>query len=433
LPNEPWPSDSELFTPNPLSAMPLSAMRIFFLLGFSSLAASTFLRVHRTGLVPITLSGDEDVLSRMQWWSKGGRPKASTDKYLLFTPDSGGLNNIRIGWEMTGLVALHTGRTLVLPPAEPMYLLDYGPRLAPYLPQSMTQENTKTKIEDLIDLNQTKTMLPILTWEQFHHRTGLSWEDVDKQAERLDDTINFVECDQVALYGAVQAKYLMMPGTGRREGFSCGEWWALGGPKPKLKQLTGDAGLALLTHGFMWHPDAFRIASKAVKFMGLFNYVALHARYNDFQFKESREPADDIFQKLGPFLEPGAVLYIASDEPQKFEGLGKHGVKVVLFEDLLSDKGGNVLTHEKAKYDPERWFKLTGLVEELICAYAKMFVGSDKSSFSGHIQRMRKHVRPPVSSLLDHTDMHQTPAEINEEIRKWQSGTSWRLPGTKGD
>jgi len=183
----------------------------------------------------------------------------------------------------------------------------------------------------------------------------------------------------------------------------------------------------------MWHPDAFKVASKAIKFLGLFGYVALHARYNDFQYKEAREPAEDIFEKLGPFLTPGTFLYIASDEPERFRKLSKHGVNVILFEDFFTNRTGNVLTHEKAKYDPERWFKLTGLVEELICTYSKMFVGSDQSSFSGHIARMRKHAHPPVESLLEHTDIFQTPSEIDAEIRKWNQESTWRLPRTKGN
>jgi len=404
------------------------------LLGCSSLVASNFLGVRRSGLAPIRWSGNEDVLSRMQWWSKGGQPMAALDKYLLFTPDAGGLNNIRIGWEMTGLVAQYTGRTLVLPPAQPMYLLDMGPRIEAYLPESMKTHQTTTKIEDLIDLNQTKTMLPILTWDEFHELTGLTWAGVKTQAKQVDDKVGFGECTQVPLYKSIQAEYLLMSGEGnRREGFSCGEWWKLGAPKPSLAQFSGGAGWAILTHGFMWHPDAFKVASKAIKFLGLFGYVALHARYNDFQYKEAREPAEDIFEKLGPFLTPGTFLYIASDEPERFRKLSKHGVNVILFEDFFTNRTGNVLTHEKAKYDPERWFKLTGLVEELICTYSKMFVGSDQSSFSGHIARMRKHAHPPVESLLEHTDIFQTPSEIDAEIRKWNQESTWRLPRTKGN
>merc|ERR1719215_1311820 len=95
-----------------------------------------------------------------------------------------------------------------------------------------------------------------------------------------------VKDDQIChipAYQAVNAELLFMPGTGRREGFSCGDWSELGGPRDVLKDGMKEDDWKLLTHGFVWHPDAFNIASKAVHYLGIFNYGALHARYNDFQ------------------------------------------------------------------------------------------------------------------------------------------------------
>ena len=73
------------------------------------------------------MDGDE-VLERMRYWrTEGGKSlTASTqaaERFLLFDLDVGGLNNIRIGWEMAALVAKNTNRTLVLPPAERFYLI----------------------------------------------------------------------------------------------------------------------------------------------------------------------------------------------------------------------------------------------------------------------------------------------------------------------
>lgn len=45
------------------------------------------------------------------------------DKYLLFQPDHGGWNNIRMAMETIIVLAIGTGRTLVLPPEAKMYLL----------------------------------------------------------------------------------------------------------------------------------------------------------------------------------------------------------------------------------------------------------------------------------------------------------------------
>ena len=45
------------------------------------------------------------------------------EKYISFTIDRGGWNNVRMSMEIIFVVAAVTGRTLVLPPKEPLYRL----------------------------------------------------------------------------------------------------------------------------------------------------------------------------------------------------------------------------------------------------------------------------------------------------------------------
>lgn len=45
---------------------------------------------------------------------------------MTFEPDHGGWNNIRMSMEVVLVFAFVTGRTLVLPPEQPMYLLNKG-------------------------------------------------------------------------------------------------------------------------------------------------------------------------------------------------------------------------------------------------------------------------------------------------------------------
>ena len=53
-------------------------------------------------------------------------------------------------------------------------------------------------------------------------------------------------------------------------------------------------------------------------------------------------------------------------------------------------------------YSPDRWFKLQGMVEELICTYAKIFIGTERSTYTGHIQRMRIHAGAPTTESMSH-------------------------------
>ena len=45
-------------------------------------------------------------------------------KYITFEPDRGGWNNIRMNLEFIFIFAAATGRTIVLPPASPLYLMN---------------------------------------------------------------------------------------------------------------------------------------------------------------------------------------------------------------------------------------------------------------------------------------------------------------------
>merc|ERR1712232_409121 len=144
-------------------------------------------------------------------------------------------------------------------------------------------------------------------------------------------------------------------------------------------------------------------------------YNALHARYNDFQYTESRTAPQVIFMKWGKvFKSLGSKLYLASDEGPKFANIGrKYGLEVITYQDIEP-----LLADVRAKYDKERWFKLLGMTEGVICTYSRLFVGSDKSSFTGHIARMRIMARAPVPQLITHMEMPNRKA-IESSINKW--------------
>jgi hypothetical protein len=381
-------------------------------------------------------NGEIEARQRMRYWQIATKPMALNDQYLLFDYDAGGLNNIRMGWEYSGVIAQLTGRTLVMPPAHPMYLLDTGDRNKNYLPKEMERKHTVTGMEDLLNMRQLRGSLPVVSAEEFQQRTGLSWEAAKNQAgslqskgpskHHIDDKM--LECNNVQEYQSINSKFLyMMTPAGRREGFFCGEWWKRGGPKENLKRHMKDGDWALLQHGFVWHEDAFDIAQRAVNYLGLFDYVAMHARYGDFAEKKSQEGATQLFEHWKKYLPAGSTVYVATDEPDKVKSARPNGVRVVMFDDFFNESTGKLLESTKAKYTPERWFKLIGLVEELICTYSKIFVGTDRSSFTGHIQRMRLHAGAPTTTTINHKDgltqkVH-TPddfPEVAKEIELWE-------------
>jgi hypothetical protein len=367
-----------------------------------------------------TVESEFESLKRMQYWTEASEAIAPTEKYLLFTNDAGGLNNIRLGWEASGLIAQATGRTLVLPPRSKMYLLDWGDmQRAP-----SQREQSGTLVEELLNLMQLKGNIPTLTAKEFEDRTGLTWRKALLQGQQLPK--NQKDACVLDDYKQVQGKYLFLDGQ-QREGFSCMAWPDRGAPNTHVKAVIGDQGWALLNHGFVWHDDAFAIASKVVNYLGLFDYTAMHARYGDFQFHEKQQNPLAIFDKWDALIQPGTVVYLATDEPSKFQQAGltssllqtNAGARIVTWDDLFKDSTGQLLVDLKQRYSEERWFKLTGPVEELICTYSKIFVGSPLSTFTGHIQRMRIHAEAPVTATLHHTD-RPSMAMINTQLQLWQ-------------
>jgi hypothetical protein len=383
--------------------------------------------------------GLDQVLQRMQYWRKPTSALPSTGKYLLFTPDAGGLNNIRIGWEMSGLVAFHTGRTLVLPPKARMYLLDFGPWNTALVGDTSNWTGT-TGVEDLIDVTQLKGVLPTLTMEEFEAEVGTTWQDARNHAEMAPFK---QDSYQLKDWTPLTGKFVFMDGR-RRDGFKLGQWWLQGGPRDELRGEITKEEWGLFRHGFVWHPDAFSIAAKAVQYLGLFDYLAVHARYGDFAEHQAQRSPEGIWDNWKSLISNASALYVSTDRQEQFDGFAeRHNVKLVMWPDLFTATTGGVLSEVKQLYTPERFYKLTGLVEELICTYAKVFVGTDRSSFSGHIQRMRIHADAPVTQRLTHTDGSpgtqenrevQVPLdEIERSIQQWEQ-RDWVVPPiTRGD
>lgn len=84
-------------------------------------------------------------------------PPYNIQKYVIFQPDGGGWNNIRMAAEVAILFAHTTGRTLVLPPAMKFYLLDKN---------NQHEENLST-FDTFFDLMKIKESVTIITMKEF--------------------------------------------------------------------------------------------------------------------------------------------------------------------------------------------------------------------------------------------------------------------------
>eukprot|EP00756_Hemistasia_phaeocysticola_P060918 Hpha_TRINITY_DN4430_c0_g1::TRINITY_DN4430_c0_g1_i2::g.50557::m.50557 len=113
----------------------------------------------------------------LRYWDRGagavdaavqeGIPPQSPGKFVTFFQDCGGFNNIRMGFEHAILMAWATGRTLVLPPPEPWYLIDFGPFHA-----GKPSESRVTDYHDFFQVDRLRRLLPggIISSEEFFRR-----------------------------------------------------------------------------------------------------------------------------------------------------------------------------------------------------------------------------------------------------------------------
>ena len=77
--------------------------------------------------------------------------------------DTGGWNNIRMQMETVLIFALATGRTLVLPPDQPMYLLNQG--------KGHQQAHS---FSDFFPFKHIRTILPVIEMEEFMRLEGIA-------------------------------------------------------------------------------------------------------------------------------------------------------------------------------------------------------------------------------------------------------------------
>eukprot|EP01032_Pedospumella_encystans_P026070 gene26070-29448_t len=82
-------------------------------------------------------------------------------KYVTFEPDVGGWNNIRMQMELVLVFAYATGRTLVLPPDQPMYLLNKG-----------KGHQKAHSFADFFPFDYINQRMSVITMEEFMRREG---------------------------------------------------------------------------------------------------------------------------------------------------------------------------------------------------------------------------------------------------------------------
>ena len=109
--------------------------------------------------------------------------------------------------------------------------------------------------------------------------------------------------------------------------------------------------------------------------IGIFD--SMHIRRGDFQYKDTRIDADQIYQNIKDIFDEKTTIYIATDEMSKdfFQPLKEH---YNLF--FLSD-----FIHLVPYLNTNQF----GMLDQVIASTGRVFIGTFYSTFTGYIMRLR--------------------------------------------
>jgi len=360
-------------------------------------------------------------------------PADAPRRYVSFEYDEGGWNNIRMAMEIALVYALSTGRTLVVPPKNHLYLLNKNGRKygfndfvdvahakKDHLDMVSAEEYMKSlngpggmlrgQSNDMDYSTWREQMRKVgyqVTWgpdkniiafaKDFHSPVATSQSPertaaMDTFASRSDNgkraTIDAVTDSEIA--NASLVHFVADPGRQIRwlAHFYNVQWWADPAEERFAKRFVRDS--------LHYVPEVFCIAAKIVAALKKRSkggsYCALHVRRGDFQFELTRVDAQKIIDHTQELLPAKGchTLYIATDDPptgsdtarEYFAHFTRAGYDAVFLADFAKEAGiDGMSSHDRL-----------GMVEQVVAANGDVFIGTYWSTFTGYIMRMRGYL-----------------------------------------
>jgi hypothetical protein len=312
-------------------------------------------------------------------------------KYLTYTPWPGELNNTRMSFETSLVLAYLSGRCLVMPKeyrrvGEPEVLANKFRPLHP---------------GECFELDTLRGIVTLLSYDEYQDSVLNS-----QLSNRID--LGFAPGQSVFCFPAIPA-----PGSPESEGLH-----DFAATRQNLIELTSQMNACHtlnineppLEHFYSFFycskPDKAtackRLVKRHVRFRPVIlgaaqtiatllgNYCAIHVRRNDFiqQYPWQNIPADQLLYNLRTRVPRGMRLYIASDEVDRnFFADFRRDYQLHFIEDFRS-----ILPRDLSR-------ELIACVEQMVCAFSQIFVGTKLSTYSGYITRLRGYYGNPDTNI----------------------------------
>lgn len=289
-------------------------------------------------------------------------------KYLCFEPWSGGFNNIRMSFELATCLAYLLNRTLIIPPSYQIYLL-----------------SNESNLNDFFDFKDCS--IDIISFDDFCHIQKIDqnknirekWEDIKYLSELIDWNLEngLIYFDGILDLEIVKDRTIhtfnnhqLLSSVLFFDKNLLGNFYLMIQTK-KLNLLC-----YLIKYNIHYKSIIFDLAHIIIKHLG--TYYSIHIRRNDFQYSDKRTPTNELYQNIKDLIPINSKLYIATDSSNlnEFSELSKY-YKLVFFKDVNNLLPGSV-NHN-----------LFGLIEQIICSHSELFIGTELSTFSSYIYRLR--------------------------------------------
>lgn len=386
----------------------------------------------------------------------GLNASVENQKFVVFQPDLGGWNNIRMALEVVILFAKVTGRILVFPPQAVLYLLIKNRKWG----------DNKSTMEDYFDFDRLRAgnSLDTMGMKEFLTSVAqsgllklpLPGNNVDLVKKPLWDYLEKASHNRLWAPGKTFLGFNLSRDDydpKRSSSSYVGDFsgtdprrlaeFSLGG-KRVLQEYNvsfhnersvffpGYEENRMLTHFYSYlffataaedrlakrfmrdrlryHDEIFCVGSKIIERLLQLEgspittdnpkFVAFHIRRGDFQQKHTRLPAETIVS-LTNHLVPDRkerIAYIATDEGNRsFFAPWLQEYKAIYFLNDVSKGSG--IEEVNQNY--------VGMIEQVVCAGADTFIGTPLSTFTAYITRMRGYLNRTIPMLIRDPLTHQ--------------------------
>ena len=314
------------------------------------------------------------------------KPIGDNPKYFMYQA-SGGWNNQRILLESAMVICKLLNRTCIAPPASPHsnYFVNYNkiPASAVVSMSQVLNFEELNKVIPVVTIPQGMTFKTFLDNEIFKTPRKYSVRTIFRDFTKYKPGAmkTWAENDIIRLFGNEQADVLYFS---NQTMWGSLEWKGL---------LYGWKERKLVHTHVMPANHIKKIARNIAEELGEYNSVHIRRgdKVGEANFKQVSHDASWWASRMVK-ESPNTKVYIATDEAQRnyFDVFEKdYHLSVYFWESLPNFE---TLVKPYLNYFPKRMAQdILGMIEQLVCTYSVLFLGSGYSTFTTYVLRLRKY------------------------------------------